>query len=148
MELNDLIGDDNIDLNFKAFDKDDALKKLSTLLCKGRTEIIDEKEVYKILKEREELGSTGIGNEVAIPHGKAEMEIEIIAAIAISHEGVEFNALDEKPVKIFFVLLASKNAPSLHLKILAKISRLLMDETIREKLLKATSIEEIRKILK
>ncbi len=147
MELTELFEAENISLDFKAQDKDEALHNLSKLICKKR-EYLETDKVYSILKEREELGSTGIGNEVAIPHGKIPVIDNIIGAVAISKKGVEFDAIDQKPVKIFFALLTGVESTSLHLKILAKISRLLMKEDFRHALLNINSIPDLKNLLK
>ena len=145
MQLTKYIEDENIDLDFKANSKEEALKKLAELISRGRNVKID--EILKVLSEREELGSTGIGNEVAIPHGKLNINEELIGAIAVSKEGVEFDSLDGKPVKIFFVFISSPEATNLHLKVLARVSKLLMDENIRDRLINASSYEDIKKII-
>ncbi len=145
MELKEIIESDNIDLNFKAKDKKDALKKLADLVCKNRN--IKSDEIFKVLMDREDLGSTGIGNGIAIPHGKFDIERNLIGAIAISKDGVEFDSIDKKPVNIFFVFISSPSATSLHLKILAKVSKLLMDEKVRENIINSKTKEELKNIL-
>ena len=145
MELKDYIDDENIELNLTASTKDEALKKLAQLVAKNRN--IDSSKILKVLKDREELGSTGIGNNVAIPHGKFDIEKDVIGAIAISKEGINFDSIDGKPVKIFFVFISSPSATNLHLKILAKVSKLLMNENVRNSIINAKNKEEIKKIL-
>jgi PTS system nitrogen regulatory IIA component len=137
----------NVDTYFTANSKKEALEKLSVLVCKDR-DFLDPAKVFVVLQEREELGSTGIGNESAIPHGKMDIGSKIAGAIAISKKGIEFDAIDNRPVKIFITLIAGKNATSVHLKILAKISKLLMDEQFRNKLISADTAKEIFEILK
>jgi len=146
MELIEYIEDENIDLNFTANNKEEALKKLAELVSNNRN--IDSKKILEVLKDREELGSTGIGNGVAIPHGKFEIDKDIIGAIAISKEGVEFNSIDGKPVNIFFVFISSPSATNIHLKLLAKISKLLMNEEIRKSIKNVNSKEDLKKLLK
>ncbi len=145
MELKEIIESDNIDLNFKAENKKDALKKLADLVCKNRN--INSDEIFRVLMDRENLGSTGIGNGIAIPHGKFDIDKNLIGAIAISKDGIEFDSIDQKPVNIFFVFISSPSATSLHLKILAKVSKLLMDEKIRENIINSKTKEELKKIL-
>ena len=146
MELIDLVTDDNVDFKFKARSKDEALKKIAELICKNRKniKILD---VFNILKEREELGSTGIGNFVAIPHGKMDIEQDLIGAVAVSKVGVDFDSIDKKPVKIFFALISSKNATNLHLKMLARISRLLINKNFSEKLLNVTTFKDFKELV-
>ena len=145
MELMDYIEDENIELNLTANSKEEALKKLADLVAKNRN--IDSGQILKVLKDREELGSTGIGNNVAIPHGKLEIEKDIIGALAISKDGINFDSIDGKPVKIFFVFISSPSSTNLHLKILAKVSKLLMDQNVRNSIINVKNKEEIKKIL-
>jgi len=146
MQLIKLFNEINVNLDFSASDKEDALKQLSLLICKGR-DFLNGDKVYTVLKEREELGSTGIGNEVAIRCGKLDIEESLVGAFAVSKNGVKFDAIDKKNVKIFFVLIAAKNATNLHLKILAKISRHLMDNNFRNTLKSLKNFNEFKKII-
>jgi PTS system nitrogen regulatory IIA component len=147
MELIELFTESNADFEFKALNKEDALKKIAALICRNR-EYLNKEKVFNVLLDREKLGSTGIGNYVAIPHGKMDIEKNLIGAVAISKDGVEFDSIDKKPVKIFFALISSKDATNLHLKILAKISRLLMNKNFSDKLLKIDSFDNFKELLK
>ena len=98
--------------------------------------------------EREALGSTGIGQGVAIPHCKLEALKEQVAALGISPKGLEFDALDGEPVNIVFLLVAPMDASGNHLKALAKISRLLKDKFFRQALRDAKSPEELLRIIR
>jgi len=126
--------------------KTDVLKELADVILGERADYNPEGTV-NILLEREKLGSTGIGDGIAIPHGK----LNIIDALAISfgrsQEGIDFNAMDGKPVHLFFLLLAPENAAGQHLKMLAKLSRMLKDATFRKNLLEATSTEDLYRII-
>jgi PTS system nitrogen regulatory IIA component len=99
------------------------------------------------LLEREKLGSTGIGDGVAIPHGKLVNLEELIVSFGRSKEGVEFDAMDGKPAHIFFLLMAPEDTTGKHLKALAKISKMLKDSTFRKKLLEAKSKDELYMII-
>ncbi|MFA6412583.1 MAG: PTS sugar transporter subunit IIA [Syntrophales bacterium] len=126
--------------------KPDVLHELADVILGERADYNPEGTV-NILLEREKLGSTGIGDGIAIPHGK----LNIIDALAISfgrsQEGIDFNAMDGKPVHLFFLLLAPENAAGQHLKMLAKLSRMLKDATFRKNLLEATSTEDLYRII-
>jgi nitrogen PTS system EIIA component len=98
---------------------------------------LDRGEVLRILLERERLGSTGIGDGVAIPHGKLKRLDQPVMAFARSLTGIDFNALDNRPVNLFFLIIAPEAAVGAHLKMLARISRILKDHAVREELLKA-----------
>jgi PTS system nitrogen regulatory IIA component len=97
--------------------------------------------------EREQLGSTGIGGGIAIPHGKLDLVGSILVGFGLSREGVEYDSLDNKPVHIFFLLLTSENSTGGHLKVLAQISKLLKMDQFKRGLLAATSVDEIYDII-
>ncbi len=106
-------------------------------------EITDGEETVKILMEREKLGSTGIGEGVAIPHGKSKDVKKITAIFAKAKEGIDFEALDGEPVYLFFLLVAPESSTSEHIKALARISRLLKDSNFRKKLKMKQTVEDI-----
>ncbi|MBI2915606.1 MAG: PTS sugar transporter subunit IIA, partial [Elusimicrobia bacterium] len=122
-----------ISVDIKSQTKKEALKELVSILAKAHS-LKNSEKILEALLEREELGSTGIGQGIAIPHGKTEYANKIIAALGISKKGIDFNALDGEPVHLFFMLVAPQNSPGTHLKILAKISRLLKDKFFRQAL--------------
>ncbi len=122
--------------------KEGIIEELAALLAQNHSSISQE-ETIRILMEREKLGSTGIGNGVAIPHGKLRSLNQIVTAFGRSLEGVDFDSQDAKPAHLFFVLLAPENAASLHLKALARLSRLLKDLHFRNKLMEARDPAEI-----
>jgi len=99
--------------------------------------VLDSGEMLDILLDRERLGSTGIGEGVAIPHGKMVGLKEMVISFGRSREGIDFEAMDGKPVHLFFLLMAPENSAGLHLKVLAKISRMLKDPVFRKKLVAA-----------
>jgi PTS system nitrogen regulatory IIA component len=101
-----------------------------------------------ILLDRESLGSTGIGEGVAIPHGKVPGLTRLAAVIARSRAGVQFHSLDGKPTHLFFLVVAPEQSAGMHLKALARISRLLKDARFRRSLLDARDADDLRRILK
>ncbi|HPR15219.1 MAG TPA: PTS sugar transporter subunit IIA, partial [Smithella sp.] len=103
--------------------------------------------IIDILKQRENLGSTGIGEGVAIPHGKISNLNDIVVAFGRSEKGIAYDSLDGKPVHLFFLLLAPENSAGQHLKILAKISKMLKDVYFRNKLIAAKSRDELYQII-
>lgn len=108
---------------------------------------IDAGELLKVLVEREKLGSTGIGNGIAIPHGKLD-GIETIALVfGKSTTGIPFDALDNKPVHLVFLLVAPSNSAGIHLKALARLSRLLKDKNFRQELLDAKDSQSLYNII-
>ena len=126
--------------------KRDVLRELADAVLQG-CEGYEPEETVNILQEREKLGSTGIGDGIAIPHGKLAIIDEMAISFGRSTEGIDFNAMDGRPVHLFFLLLAPENAAGQHLKMLAKISRMLKDESFRKDLLASRSREELLKII-
>ncbi len=127
-------------------EKSEVLKEFSQ-----RIEVVEglkADKVFHVLLEREKLGSTGIGEGVAIPHGKLHELSSLICCFGRSHEGIEFEAIDGNPVHLVFLLLAPENSAGTHLKALAKISKILKDPSFRNQLLKAKDKEEIFGIIK
>lgn len=104
-------------------------------------------EIATILLEREKLGSTGIQDGIAIPHGRFKGLEKTLILFARSLEGIDFQSFDNRPTFLFFVLLAPENATNEHLKLLARLSRLLKKSPLREKLMKAKDAEAIYHIL-
>ena len=142
VKITDYMSEELILLNLKAKNKDEALKELSALI--GKSDKIEKKDViYKALLERENLGSTGIGKGVAIPHAKTDAAQSLTIAFGISREGVDFKSLDQEKVKIFFVFASPFKDSQIYLKVLARISRLIRDENFREKLLNCENAEEV-----
>lgn len=109
---------------------------------------IDQEKLVRVLLERERLGSTGIGNGIGIPHGKLKELEELVIGFGLSRKGVDFESIDGQPAHIFFVLMTPENSTGLHLKLLARISRILKNDSFRERLLTAADREEIYNIIK
>ncbi len=103
--------------------------------------------VVDVLMERERLGSTGIGDHIAIPHGKLPQLAGLKLAFGRSRRGVDFEAMDGKPSHLFFLLLAPSNSAGLHLQALAKISRMLMSQSFRDHLMQAATADELHALL-
>ena len=104
---------------------------------------LDPREILKVILEREGLGSTGIGEGVAIPHGKMHNLTDFYILFGRSKEGIDFQAMDGKPAHLFFLLVAPENSAATHLKVLARISRLLMNASFRKSLTEAEAADEI-----
>jgi PTS system nitrogen regulatory IIA component len=122
--------------------KEGVLRELVHVLARVEGQI-DEDRMTEILLERESLGSTGIGEGVAIPHGKSKEVKKILASFGRSLPGMDFQSLDGKPTHLFFLLIAPENSAGMHLKALAEISRLMKNQTFRKRLMDAPSAEEI-----
>jgi PTS system nitrogen regulatory IIA component len=109
---------------------------------------VNQEDLVKVLMERERLGSTGIGGGIGIPHGKMRDLESLVLGFGLSRKGVDFESLDSKPTHIFFLLVTPENSTGLHLKLLARISRILKNEPFKERLLNASDSEEIFGIIK
>ena len=108
---------------------------------------INSTELIKVLLERERLGSTGIGGGIGIPHGKLKNLESLIMGFGLSRKGVDFESIDNRPTHLFFLLLTPENSTGLHLKLLARISRLLKNESFKKKLMKATDSNQVYSII-
>ena len=133
MKIIDFLSDKAVIPDLKAVNKESVIRELVDALSKAEG-IRNKEELVKVLLSREVLGSTGIGQGVGIPHGKTNSIKKLVAAFGISHQGVNFDALDGEPVYIFFLLVAPEDSAGPHLKGLARISRLLKDKFFRESL--------------
>ncbi|WP_320046972.1 PTS sugar transporter subunit IIA [uncultured Ilyobacter sp.] len=142
VKITDYMSKDLVSLDLKAGNKTEVLEELSTLIGKSDT-IIDNVVTHKALVEREELGSTGIGKKVAIPHAKTDAAEKLTIAFGISRKGVDFASLDEEDVKMFFVFASPLKDSQIYLKVLARISRLIRNEEFRNKLLAVKTPEEV-----
>jgi PTS system nitrogen regulatory IIA component len=146
MKIIDLLDQSCILPEMTATSKQAALEELAATLVPG-AENLDLATVVEVLMERERLGSTGIGDNVAIPHGKLANLSGLKLAFGRSLKGVDFESMDGKLSHLFFLLLAPINSAGLHLKALAKISRMLMSATFRENLMRATQGQDIYQLL-
>jgi PTS system nitrogen regulatory IIA component len=145
MKIMDIIDIDLINADLKARNKREVLGELAGMVA--NKEGLDINELVPVLEEREKLGSTGIGDGIAIPHGKLKGLKKLVASFGRSAKGVNFDSLDGKPAHLFFLLMAPENTAGMHLKALARISRLLKDTKLRERLLESKTTQEVYKTL-
>ena len=122
--------------------KPEVLKELSRVFLFDHRQMEPE-AVSAMLMAREDLGSTGIGDGIAIPHGKMPGLSEPLIAFGRSREGIPFDSLDGKPAHLFFVIIAPESSTGVHLKILARLSRMLKDSDFRNRLLQAESVNDL-----
>jgi nitrogen PTS system EIIA component len=146
MQLSQILKIEFINADLSAKNKNEALAEMVNTIVRGGIKL-DNSHIVDVLKQRENLGSTGIGEGVAIPHGKIADLNDIVIAFGRSIEGIPFDSIDGKPVHLIFLLLAPENSAGQHLKILAKISKLLKEAGFRKKLLKAKSPGDLYKII-
>ena len=134
MKLKDILKSSAICGELKSRDKKEVLEELANLAAQAYDNLSAE-QILNVLQEREKLGSTGLGNGVAIPHGKIAGLSSIVAVFGRSAQGIEFQSHDNFPAHLFFVLLAPENVIGNHLQALARLSRLLKDAKTRNRFL-------------
>jgi PTS system nitrogen regulatory IIA component len=147
MKITDILSPDMVVADLKGTTKPDVLNELAKALAAKYTEI-KLADLTAVLAERERLGSTAIGDGIAIPHGKLRGVTKIIGAFGRHQQGVDFDSLDGEPSQIFFVLVAPEDSASLHLKALARVSRLLKEASFRSRLLAAKDSAELYTLIK
>ena len=147
MKISEFLSKDAIKIGMESTAKENALKELVDVLAEVK-DIGDKGAIVKSLIDRENLGSTGIGQGIAIPHGKTDRVKELVAVLGISKKGVNFEALDGEVVYIFFLLVAPKETAGPHLKALAQISRLLRDAYFCELMRRCKTADEVYELIR
>lgn len=146
MKITDLISLRAMDLEAVVSSKEEAIERLVELM--NKTGALRDKGTYKkAIIDREELGSTGVGEEIAIPHGKTNAVKHAALSVMVVKDGVDYDSIDGLPVKLIFMIAAPDTEDNVHLDVLGRLSVLLMDEGFKEKLLLAKSKEEFLKIV-
>ncbi len=146
MKIMDILVRDAVSLDLASSSKDDLLAEMARALAKADGSV-DSEALLQVLRERESLQSTGIGEGVAIPHGKMPGLDRLLASFARSVGGVDFESIDGQPTQLFFLLVVPEHSRGQHLKALARISRFLRDASFRQKLLDATDLDTIFKAI-
>ena len=146
MRLSDILHEDNLIPDLKSRDKKRVIEELAGVMVNNKP-YLDKDSLVRILLERESLGSTGIGDGVAIPHGKFHGINELIISFGRSLRGLDFESMDGQPVFLFFLLVAPEDSASIHLKALAKIAKMLKDSTFRKKLMEASTRKELYQLI-
>ena len=142
MKLSDILSQNHVIPDLKAKDKKGVLAELVDVIVSSDP-TLDKNSLVKVLLERERLGSTGIGDGVAIPHGKFQGLKHPIISFGRSRKGLDFDAMDGEAVFLFFLLVAPEDSASIHLKALAKIAKIIKNRSFRNVLMQVTTREEI-----
>ncbi len=142
MKIMDIVVKDAVVLDLEPGEKHDVLGQLARALAAARSDL-DADRLLEVLMDREKLQSTGIGEGVAIPHGKLPGLDRLLASFARSREGVQFDAVDGQPTNLFFLLVVPEQSGGQHLKALARISRFFRDASFRKQLMEANSLEDV-----
>ena len=148
MQIMDFLSKKAIIIDIKSTKKEDVIKELVDVLVNaGEVEKRHRNKLIDALMTRESLGSTAIGQGIAIPHAKSDSVEKLVAAFGLSKKGLDFDSLDGEPAYIFFLLLAPQDSAGPHLKALARISRLLKDKYFRDSLRACTDDKAVVKII-
>ena len=142
MNISDALRETCVIVDLKGGTKEEVLTELVAAL-KEMGLIESAEEAVKVILDREKLGSTGIGDGVAIPHGKMKKLQNVLCAFGKSAKGIDFGAIDGQPVHIFFLLLAPEESTGLHLKMLSRISRIVRDASFRKKLMEGKDVGQV-----
>lgn len=148
MKFADFVSASAIRADLSAGDKEGAIREMVAALL-GAGNIADEQveSIVKAIMKREELGSTGIGRGVAVPHTKHPSVARLVGTVAVSGEGIDFNSLDGEKVQLFFLLISPPDRPGDHLRALENISRQLRDDAFCRFLKQAKTADDIRQLL-
>lgn len=146
MKLSKFCSEDLITFNLKAVEKNAVLKELVDLAAKSNL-VKDGIELLSDVKERENLVTTGVGYGVAFPHAKTKATKGIVIAFGRSEKGIEFDAMDHKPVHLFFLIAAPEDAIGAHLNVMARLSYIMKSEENRVKMMKVTSPGELLQMI-
>ena len=149
MKIVDFVGPELIVPQLSAHEKSAVIRELADHLAAHVTgpQKIDREVLAKVLLERERLASTAIGEGVAIPHGKLDAVGKLVAVVGRAPDGVDFDSMDGRPTHLFFVLVAPENSTGVHLKALARISRLFKDPEFRTRLMQAKDAADIYRVI-
>ncbi|MGB2959860.1 MAG: PTS sugar transporter subunit IIA [Bacteroidota bacterium] len=142
MKISDILNQDMAVTGLEGNSKNDIIENMIDLVATS-PKVLDKAKVRKAIFEREKIMSTGVGNGFAIPHGKTDAVSDIVAAFAVTEKPIDYESLDEKPVRLVFLLVGKDNLVGPHIKLLSRISRLMNKEEFRNRLLDMKSSAEI-----
>jgi PTS system nitrogen regulatory IIA component len=147
MKVTEFLSPNAVVAELRGTSKPEVLRELSERLAQAYGAPLRADRVLEVLGEREKLASTGIGEGVAIPHGKMPGLARLYAAFGVSRAGLDFSSIDQRPTQLFFALVAPENSAGVHLKALARVSRLFRNAGLRDAILSAGSAEEIYRLI-
>ena len=147
MYLHELLDRDSIATSLSSQTKDDVLEEMVDILDRAG-KIKSKDTVLKAIIDRERIMTTGIGNGVAVPHCKTAAVDRLVAALGISREGIDFEAPDNQPAQLIFILVAEENNPGPHVRALARLAKLLSSKEVREAILGTSSAEDLLETVK
>ncbi|MGA2625054.1 MAG: PTS sugar transporter subunit IIA [Bacteroidota bacterium] len=142
MKISDILEEKLVVTNLAGSTKDDIINSMVDLVGQS-SKVLDKEKVRSAIFEREKIMSTGVGNGFAIPHGKTEGVSDVVAAFGVTAQPIDYQSLDEKPVRLVFLLVGRDNMVGPHIKLLSRISRLMNKEEFRNKLLETKTSQEV-----
>ena len=147
MKIVDLLSEQVIRTNLPGTSKNDVINAIIDLAA-SQDRVLDKEKVRKAIFEREKIMSTGVGAGFAIPHAKSDAVSDIVAAFAVTAEPIDYQSLDDQPVRIVFLLVGRENMVGPHIKLLSRISRLMNSEEFRNRLLEAATPKDVLEIFR
>lgn len=147
MRICEILTEDLIRINLKGENKTEIINALIDILANSK-QVIDIEKVRNAIFERESIMSTGVGNGFAIPHGKTDAVNDLVTAFGITEKPIDYQSLDDKPVRLIFLLVGRENMVGPHIKLLSRISRLMNKDEFRQKLLNCTTSSEVLEAFK
>lgn len=142
MRISEILTEEYVVNGLEGSSKEAIIDALIDLAARS-PKVLDKEKVRTAIFEREKIMSTGVGNGFAIPHGKTDAVSDIVASFAVTAEDIDYESLDEKPVRLVFLLVGKDNLVGPHIKLLSRISRLMNKEDFRKRLLDCGSAKEI-----
>ena len=147
MKITDILNEDNVRANLPGTTKEEILNAMIDLAAKS-SHVTDVDKMRAAIFDREKIMSTGVGSGFAIPHGKTDAVANIVAAFATTETAIDYQSLDEQPVRLIFLLVGRDTMVGPHIKLLSRISRLMNKEEFRKKLLSANDVPSLLQIFK
>jgi fructose-specific phosphotransferase system IIA component len=147
MKIIDILNEQVVQTNLPGTTKSDVINAMVDLAA-TQDRVVDKEKLREAIFERENIMSTGVGSGFAIPHGKTDAVTDIVAAFAVTAQPIDYQSLDDQPVRLVFLLVGRDNMVGPHIKLLSRISRLMNKEEFRKRLLEAASPNEILEIFK
>ncbi|MFN0158142.1 MAG: PTS sugar transporter subunit IIA [Bacteroidota bacterium] len=147
MKISDILNEQLVITGLQGSAKDDIIDAMIDLVSTS-PKVLDKAKVREAIFEREQIMSTGVGNGFAIPHGKTDAVSDIVAAFSVTAEPIDYQSLDEKPVRLVFLLIGKDSMVGPHIKLLSRISRLMNKEDFRKRLLDAKTPKEVMEMFR
>src|SRR6202142_829210 len=147
MKISDILTENLVATGLPGSTKNEIIDAMNDLVASS-PKVTDKEKVRTAIFEREKIMSTGVGNGFAIPHGKTDAVSDIVAAFGVTAEPISYQSLDEKPVRLVFLLVGKENLVGPHIKLLSRISRLMNKEDFRNRLLETKTPQDVLAIFK